>query len=66
MQFVDGTRVLDNEGRLDMKLVGQGSGRMFQQEITYELSWSKQSRAEPTKWTDKPARVFDLYEVKLD
>jgi hypothetical protein len=53
VQFVDGTRVLDNEGRLDMKLVGQGSGRMFQQEITYELNWSKQSRAEPTKWTDK-------------
>ena len=41
VQFVDGTKVLDAEGRLDMKLVGQGGGRMFQQGVTYELNWSK-------------------------
>lgn len=60
VQFVDGTRVLDDEGRLDMKLVGQGSGRMFQQSVTYELSWSKRSRTEPTNWTDKNGESIRL------
>lgn len=53
LQLVEGTRVLDAEGRLDMKLVGQGNGRIFQQKVTYELNWSKRSRSEPTSWTDK-------------
>jgi hypothetical protein len=53
VQFVEGTKVLDNEGRLDMRMVGQGSGRMFQQGITYELKWSKNGRTEPTKWTNR-------------
>jgi hypothetical protein len=60
VQFVDGTKVLDAEGRLDMKLVGQGGGRMFQQGVTYELNWSKRSRTEPTSWTDKNGQSIRL------
>ena len=53
VQFVEGTKVLDSEGRLDMKMVGQGGGRMFQQGVTYELKWFKNGRTEPTKWADR-------------
>jgi hypothetical protein len=53
VQFVDGTRVLDNEGRLDMKLTGQGVGRVFQQGVTYEANWSKANRESFTRWTQK-------------
>lgn len=60
VQFVEGTRVLDDEGRLDMKLVGQGGGRMFQQGVTYELKWSKRGRTEPTNWTDKNGQGIRL------
>lgn len=52
VQFVDG-KVIDPEGRLEIKLVGQGSGRMFQQGVTYELKWAKHGRTEPTQWTDR-------------
>ncbi|MGI6130024.1 MAG: DUF3048 domain-containing protein [bacterium] len=60
VQLVEGTRVLDSEGRLDMKLVGQGSGRIFQQGVSYELKWSKSSRTQPTNWTDKAGEDIRL------
>lgn len=53
VQFVDGTRVLDKEGRLDMQLTGQGSGRVFQAGVTYEANWSKGTRTDFTRWTEK-------------
>lgn len=60
VQFVDGTRVLDKEGRLDMKLTGQGSGRVFQLGVTYEANWSKGSRTDFTHWTEKNGQTVKL------
>ncbi|MDK2882762.1 MAG: hypothetical protein PWQ41_114 [Bacillota bacterium] len=60
VQFVDGTRVLDKEGRLDMQLVGRGTGRVFQQGITYEANWSKGSRTDFTYWTTKEGQTVKL------
>lgn len=60
IQFVDGTRVLDGEGRLDMQLVGQGTGRVFQQGVTYEANWSKGSRTDFTYWTTEDGQTVKL------
>lgn len=60
VQFVDDVRVLDKEGRLDIKLTGQGSGRVFQLGVTYEANWSKGSRQDFTYWTDKNGRAVML------
>lgn len=59
IQIVNG-RVIDNEGRLDLDLVGQGKGYLVTDGKMTELSWSKQSYSEPTKWTNSAGSDLKL------
>jgi len=46
------TRVIDNEGRLDIQLVGEGEGKYITNGKAIDVRWEKKSRHEKTIFYD--------------
>lgn len=50
LQYVN-TKVVDDEGRLEMQMIGSGKGMLFTEGKAYELEWSKKSLRSATEFT---------------
>jgi hypothetical protein len=59
IQYVP-TKVVDNVGRLDLDLVGQGSGWWLSDGVKIPISWEKASRSSKTIYTDSMGREILL------
>lgn len=59
VQFA-GTKVLDNEGRLEISLIGSGKGLLFQQGMVHEVSWVKDSSSSPTCFYEQDGSQIKL------
>lgn len=58
------TRTIDNVGRLDIDLVGTGTGYFITNGKAEEINWSKTSYSEPTQWYDKNGNLLKLNQGK--
>ncbi len=59
IQYVP-TKVVDNKGRLDLDLVGEGSGFWLSDGVKMPIHWSKSARAAKTVYTDAQGRELLL------
>lgn len=59
IQYVP-TKVVDEKGRLDLDLVGQGSGFWLTDGVKVPIQWSKPSRAAKTVYTDAQGQELQL------
>jgi len=59
VQYVS-SKVLDNEGRLEVQMFGQGKIQFFSQGRVIEGSWSKDKLREPTKYFDSEGNPLSL------
>lgn len=46
------TKVLDNEGRLEVDLIGEGTGKYFTNGNFIDIKWVKKNRSEKTYYYD--------------
>ncbi|MGI6142799.1 MAG: DUF3048 domain-containing protein [bacterium] len=60
IQQTDRPRVLDSEGRLELKTVGTGSARVFQLGRNYEAVWEKKTREGWTRFSDSGGNTIKL------
>ncbi len=47
------TKIIDNEGRLDIDLIGEGAGKYITNGKAIDINWSKKSRGGKTKFFNK-------------
>ena len=47
------TKIIDSEGRLDIVLIGEGSGKYITNGKAIDINWSKKSRSGKTRFFDK-------------
>jgi len=59
VQYVD-TRTIDSEGRLKMKFVGTGEGRLYTAGKMIPVNWSKESATSPTFFYDHNGNPITL------
>jgi hypothetical protein len=60
LQETEKPRVLDSEGRLELKTVGTGSARVFQLGKNYEAVWEKKSREGWTRFAEAGGSTIKL------
>ncbi len=63
IQYAD-TRVVDNEGRREIKLVGEGTGQFISDGKAIDLKWEKEKYDIPTKWYDSYGNELKLNKGK--
>ena len=54
------TKTIDNEGRLDITLVGQGTGKYITNGIGMDITWVKKDRKSKTYYLDKDGTELTL------
>jgi len=60
LQHMERPRVLDSEGRLELKTVGTGSARVFQLGKNYEAVWEKKGREGWTRFAEPGGSIIKL------